>query len=191
MGGAPLPPRCSISAEWLHFRHVTALAAGGLYKMAAPRALAAARRAVAAAARGRRSAGTGAAPRGPAERSRLYEHVREGLSARPQLDMAALSTNPAQAARDLELRKGPLREGELREIVSGGSRAGREGAWPAGVGGAAVVPGAWPCALWGRGFVTDPAHSCRPGPAWRRCAPPSLALKPRRRRWPWQCTPWW
>lgn len=93
--------------------------------MAAPRALAAARRAVAAAARGRRSAGTGAAPRGPAERSRLYEHVREGLSARPQLDMAALSTNPAQAARDLELRKGPLREGELREIVSGGSRAGR------------------------------------------------------------------
>lgn len=40
----------------------------------------------------------------------------------------------------------------------------------------------------------DCAHvqkkNCRPGPAWRRCAPPSLALKPRRRRWLWQCTPW-
>ncbi|XP_021234714.1 serine--tRNA ligase, mitochondrial isoform X1 [Numida meleagris] len=85
--------------------------------MAAPRALAAARRAVVAAARGRRSAGTGAAPRGPAERSRLYEHVREGLSARPQLDMAALSAHPAEAARDLERRRGPLRERDLREIL--------------------------------------------------------------------------
>lgn len=95
--------------------------------MAAPRALAAARRAVAVAARGRRTAGTGAAPRGRAERSRLYEHVREGLSARPQLDMAALSAHPAEAARELERRKGPLREGELREIVSG--RGGGRGLW--------------------------------------------------------------
>ncbi|POI20969.1 hypothetical protein CIB84_015284 [Bambusicola thoracicus] len=31
--------------------------------------------------------------------------------------MAALSAHPAQAARDLELRKGPLREGELRDIT--------------------------------------------------------------------------
>ncbi|XP_031463008.1 serine--tRNA ligase, mitochondrial isoform X2 [Phasianus colchicus] len=85
--------------------------------MAAPRALAAARRAVAAATRGRRSAGTGGAPRGPAERSRLYEHVREGLSAKPQLDMAALSAHPAEAARELERRKGALRGSELREIL--------------------------------------------------------------------------
>uniref|UniRef100_A0A8C2T1K5 serine--tRNA ligase n=1 Tax=Coturnix japonica TaxID=93934 RepID=A0A8C2T1K5_COTJA len=89
--------------------------------MAAPRALAAARRAVTAVVHGRRSAGTGAVPRVPAERSRLYEHVKEGLSARPQLDMAALNENPVQAARELERRKGAMREGELRDIVRGGA----------------------------------------------------------------------
>lgn len=117
--------------------------------MAAPRALAAARRAVAVAARGRRTAGTGAAPRGRAERSRLYEHVREGLSARPQLDMAALSAHPAEAARELERRKGPLREGELREIVSG--RGGGRGLWMWA--GLVVTFGAWPVWGWSFGLI--------------------------------------
>ncbi|XP_032063000.1 serine--tRNA ligase, mitochondrial [Aythya fuligula] len=82
--------------------------------MAAPRVLlAAARRAAAAAAtgggRGRRAAGGVAAP--PGGRSRLYEHAREGLSARPRLDVEALS------GRELERRRGPLREGDLRDIL--------------------------------------------------------------------------
>ncbi|XP_062494374.1 serine--tRNA ligase, mitochondrial isoform X2 [Pezoporus occidentalis] len=78
--------------------------------MAAPRALAAARR---AAARGWRGVGGGGG--GPGEpgavRSRLYEHVREGRSARPQLEVSALSE------RELERRQGPLRGRDLREIV--------------------------------------------------------------------------
>ncbi|XP_074786892.1 serine--tRNA ligase, mitochondrial isoform X2 [Athene noctua] len=82
--------------------------------MAAPRALSAARRGAAAAARGCRGAG-GVAGAG---RSRLYEHVREGLSARPQLDVAALSE------RELERRRGPLRGGDLRQIVQTESRLG-------------------------------------------------------------------
>uniref|UniRef100_A0A663FDI5 serine--tRNA ligase n=1 Tax=Aquila chrysaetos chrysaetos TaxID=223781 RepID=A0A663FDI5_AQUCH len=77
--------------------------------MAAPRTLAAARRAAAAAPRGWRGAGGGTGP----GRSRLYEHVREGLSARPQLEVSALSE------QELERRRGPLRGGDLREIVSG------------------------------------------------------------------------
>lgn len=84
-------------------------------KMAAPRTLAAARRA-AAAPRGWRGAGGGTGP----GRSRLYEHVREGLSARPQLEVSALSE------QELERRRGPLRGGDLREIVSGAGR-GRAG----------------------------------------------------------------
>ncbi|XP_074872365.1 serine--tRNA ligase, mitochondrial [Carettochelys insculpta] len=51
-------------------------------------------------------------------RSRLYEHVREGNSARPRLDMAALSARPEQAERELEMRKGPLGPRDLREILS-------------------------------------------------------------------------
>ncbi|XP_061231936.1 serine--tRNA ligase, mitochondrial isoform X1 [Neopsephotus bourkii] len=80
--------------------------------MAAPRALAAARR---AAARGWRGAGGGGGGPGGAVpgpvRSRLYEHVREGRSARPQLEVSALSE------RELERRQGPLRGRDLREIV--------------------------------------------------------------------------
>ncbi|XP_053866227.1 serine--tRNA ligase, mitochondrial isoform X1 [Malaclemys terrapin pileata] len=55
---------------------------------------------------------------GEAGRSRLYEHVREGNSARPRLDMAALSARPEQAERELETRKGPLGPRDLREILS-------------------------------------------------------------------------
>ncbi|XP_030331014.1 serine--tRNA ligase, mitochondrial isoform X1 [Strigops habroptila] len=90
--------------------------------MAAPRALAAARR---AAARGWRGAGggggggggagvpgTAGGPGGPVPvRSRLYEHVREGRSARPQLEVSALSE------RELERRQGALRGRDLRDIV--------------------------------------------------------------------------
>ncbi|KAM6360772.1 serine--tRNA ligase, mitochondrial-like, partial [Pluvialis apricaria] len=84
--------------------------------MAAPRALAAAARR--AAARGWRAVGSGAgAGPGPGVgRSRLYEHVREGLSARPQLEVAALSEE------ELERRRGPLRGGDLRHIVQTWSR---------------------------------------------------------------------
>uniref|UniRef100_A0A8C0GN03 serine--tRNA ligase n=1 Tax=Chelonoidis abingdonii TaxID=106734 RepID=A0A8C0GN03_CHEAB len=52
--------------------------------------------------------------------SRLYEHVREGNSARPRLDMAALNARLEQAERELETRKGPLGPRDLREIVSQG-----------------------------------------------------------------------
>ncbi|XP_030400200.1 serine--tRNA ligase, mitochondrial [Gopherus evgoodei] len=55
---------------------------------------------------------------GAAGRSRLYEHVREGNSARPRLDMAALNARPEQAERELETRKGPLGPRDLREILS-------------------------------------------------------------------------
>ncbi|XP_064359068.1 serine--tRNA ligase, mitochondrial isoform X2 [Dromaius novaehollandiae] len=107
--------------------------------MAAPRALAAARRAVAAAARGCRAAGTGAGTgtesgagagggagggAGPAGRSRLYEHVREGIIGRPQLDLAALAARAEEAARDLEQRKGPLGPGDLRDVLDTWARLG-------------------------------------------------------------------
>ncbi|KAM6033191.1 serine--tRNA ligase, mitochondrial [Chlamydotis macqueenii] len=84
--------------------------------MAAPRALSAAARRAAAAARGWRGAGGGGGA--GAGRSRLYEHAREGLSARPRLEVAALSE------RELERRRGPLRGGDLREIKQLGARLG-------------------------------------------------------------------
>uniref|UniRef100_A0A8D0GBX8 serine--tRNA ligase n=1 Tax=Sphenodon punctatus TaxID=8508 RepID=A0A8D0GBX8_SPHPU len=55
---------------------------------------------------------------GAAGRSRLYEHVREGNSARPRLDMEALSARPRQAELELEQRKGPLGPHHLGEIVT-------------------------------------------------------------------------
>uniref|UniRef100_A0A8C3N9D8 serine--tRNA ligase n=1 Tax=Geospiza parvula TaxID=87175 RepID=A0A8C3N9D8_GEOPR len=64
------------------------------------------------------SPGAGACPGSAAGRSRLYEHAREGLSARPQLDVTALSE------RDVERRRGPLGGAALREIVSGGNLGG-------------------------------------------------------------------
>ncbi|KAM4752042.1 serine--tRNA ligase, mitochondrial isoform 4-T4 [Cyanocitta cristata] len=98
--------------------------------MAARRALLAAGRA--AGAGGRRGAAGSAPGPGPAPeagagdgagavagRSRLYEHVREGLSARPQLDVTALSE------RDVERRRGSLGGAALREIVRTWSRLGQ------------------------------------------------------------------
>ncbi|XP_048178017.1 serine--tRNA ligase, mitochondrial [Corvus hawaiiensis] len=98
--------------------------------MAACRALLAAGRA--AGVGGRRGAAGSAAGPGPAPgagagdgagpvagRSRLYEHVREGLSARPQLDVTALSE------RDVERRRGSLGGAALREIVRTWSRLGQ------------------------------------------------------------------
>ncbi|XP_051845021.1 serine--tRNA ligase, mitochondrial [Antechinus flavipes] len=51
-------------------------------------------------------------------RNLLYEHVREGYSARPQLDMERLCAHPEEAARALEHRKGELRPADLSEIIS-------------------------------------------------------------------------
>ncbi|XP_061452899.1 serine--tRNA ligase, mitochondrial [Rhineura floridana] len=51
-------------------------------------------------------------------RNRLYEHARNGWTARPQLNLEALSAQLGQAERELEMRKGPLRPQELREIVN-------------------------------------------------------------------------
>ncbi|XP_074423353.1 serine--tRNA ligase, mitochondrial isoform X1 [Larus michahellis] len=88
--------------------------------MAAPRALSAARRAARRGGWRAAGGGTGTGP-GPAAcpgRSRLYEHVREGRSARPRLDVAALSE------AELERRRGPLRGGDLRQIVQTWTRLG-------------------------------------------------------------------
>uniref|UniRef100_A0A8C7E599 serine--tRNA ligase n=1 Tax=Naja naja TaxID=35670 RepID=A0A8C7E599_NAJNA len=49
-------------------------------------------------------------------RSRLYEYAREGWASWPQLDVAGLSE------RDLEVRKGPLKAPDLREIVTAWER---------------------------------------------------------------------
>ncbi|XP_027765048.1 serine--tRNA ligase, mitochondrial [Empidonax traillii] len=91
--------------------------------MAARRALLAARGAVGRGRRGAAAGGAGAAAPGAglggAGRSRLYEHVREGLSARPQLDVTALNES------DVERRRGPLGGAELREIVQVWSRLGQ------------------------------------------------------------------
>uniref|UniRef100_A0A8D0CA21 serine--tRNA ligase n=1 Tax=Salvator merianae TaxID=96440 RepID=A0A8D0CA21_SALMN len=59
-----------------------------------------------------------AAAAAAAGRSRLYEHVREGWSARPQLDLRTLSGQLDQAERELQRRKGPLGPRDLREIKS-------------------------------------------------------------------------
>lgn len=67
--------------------------------------------------------------RGGAGRSRLYEHVRDGNSAWPQLDVEALRGRQEEAERELEERKGPLRAHDLREIVSGGASGQGRGWW--------------------------------------------------------------
>ncbi|XP_056652107.1 serine--tRNA ligase, mitochondrial [Monodelphis domestica] len=51
-------------------------------------------------------------------RNLLYDHVREGYSARPQLDMERLCAHPEETARALEHRKGELRPADLPEIIS-------------------------------------------------------------------------
>ncbi|XP_063794007.1 serine--tRNA ligase, mitochondrial isoform X2 [Pseudophryne corroboree] len=64
---------------------------------------------------GRRSLGS-SEDQGPP--SWLYEHVREGYSAWPQLDMEALSRDLDAAERELgERRPGRPKEGELRAVV--------------------------------------------------------------------------
>ncbi|XP_055648441.1 LOW QUALITY PROTEIN: serine--tRNA ligase, mitochondrial [Falco peregrinus] len=68
-----------------------------------------------AGAPGRGEGGTGGG-RGGAEPT--YEHVREGRSARPQLDVAALSE------REVERRRGALRGGDLGGIVRSWARLG-------------------------------------------------------------------
>uniref|UniRef100_A0A8D0GC75 serine--tRNA ligase n=1 Tax=Sphenodon punctatus TaxID=8508 RepID=A0A8D0GC75_SPHPU len=82
--------------------------------MAAPMGLSL-RRALRGARLGLRGA-TSSSSSGAAGRSRLYEHVREGNSARPRLDMEALSARPRQAELELEQRKGPLGPHHLGEI---------------------------------------------------------------------------
>uniref|UniRef100_A0A8D2Q5P9 serine--tRNA ligase n=1 Tax=Varanus komodoensis TaxID=61221 RepID=A0A8D2Q5P9_VARKO len=62
-----------------------------------------------------RTESSSAAPAGA--RSRLYEHVRVGWTARPQLDVAALKAQLGEAERELETRKGLLGPRDLREIV--------------------------------------------------------------------------
>uniref|UniRef100_A0A8C6SBU5 serine--tRNA ligase n=1 Tax=Neogobius melanostomus TaxID=47308 RepID=A0A8C6SBU5_9GOBI len=54
--------------------------------------------------------------RGP--RSSLYEHVREGYSDKPQLDMGPVCADPDAAIANVESRKGELRGADVREIVS-------------------------------------------------------------------------
>ncbi|KAJ1109095.1 hypothetical protein NDU88_006461 [Pleurodeles waltl] len=51
-------------------------------------------------------------------RSRLYEHARDGYSARPLLDMDALNRDTETAIVELENRKGTLRGHDLRTILS-------------------------------------------------------------------------
>ncbi|XP_027711064.1 serine--tRNA ligase, mitochondrial isoform X4 [Vombatus ursinus] len=66
---------------------------------------------------------SGGVPR--STRNLLYEHVREGYSARPQLDMERLCAQPEEAARALEHRKGELRPADLSEIISTWQSLGR------------------------------------------------------------------
>ncbi|XP_015280501.1 PREDICTED: serine--tRNA ligase, mitochondrial [Gekko japonicus] len=54
----------------------------------------------------------------PAGKSRLYEHVQNGWTARPRLDVEALSARQEAAERELERRKGPLAPGDLRQILA-------------------------------------------------------------------------
>ncbi|KAJ6663781.1 hypothetical protein lerEdw1_009860 [Lerista edwardsae] len=56
--------------------------------------------------------------RAAAGRSRLYEHARDGWTARPRLDAKALSARLGEAERELETRKGPLGPRDLREVVA-------------------------------------------------------------------------
>nr|XP_014348517.1 PREDICTED: serine--tRNA ligase, mitochondrial [Latimeria chalumnae] len=51
-------------------------------------------------------------------KSSLYEHVREGYSARPQLDMDYVCSNTEEVMRNIESRKGELSLQDLQETVS-------------------------------------------------------------------------
>lgn len=52
-------------------------------------------------------------------RSRLYEHVREGYSDKPELDMRAVCEETDKVIANVESRKGDLRGDDVRKIVSG------------------------------------------------------------------------
>ncbi|KAK7882071.1 hypothetical protein WMY93_028245 [Mugilogobius chulae] len=51
-------------------------------------------------------------------RSSLYEHVREGYSDKPELDMTRVCADPEAAVVNVENRKGELRGEDVRKIVS-------------------------------------------------------------------------
>ncbi|XP_066494616.1 serine--tRNA ligase, mitochondrial [Tiliqua scincoides] len=53
-----------------------------------------------------------------AGRSRLYEHARDGWTARPRLDVEGLSARLGEAERELERRKGPLGPRDLRDVIT-------------------------------------------------------------------------
>lgn len=51
-------------------------------------------------------------------RSSLYEHVREGYSDKPELDMRAVCEETDKVISNVENRKGDLRGDDVRKIVS-------------------------------------------------------------------------
>lgn len=51
-------------------------------------------------------------------RSSLYEHVREGYSDKPELDMRAVCVQTDRVVANVENRKGDLRGDDVRRIVS-------------------------------------------------------------------------
>nr|XP_056703561.1 serine--tRNA ligase, mitochondrial [Euleptes europaea] len=51
-------------------------------------------------------------------KSRLYEHMQNGWTARPRLDLEALIARQDEAERELERRKGPLAPGDVRQIIA-------------------------------------------------------------------------
>ncbi|XP_043918980.1 28S ribosomal protein S12, mitochondrial isoform X2 [Protopterus annectens] len=52
-------------------------------------------------------------------RSRLYEHVKEGYSSRPQLDMSSICRHPGEVVRNIENRKGELIQEDVYDIPIG------------------------------------------------------------------------
>lgn len=53
--------------------------------------------------------------------STLYEHVRDGYSDKPELDMRAVCEETDKVIANVESRKGDLRGDDVRKIVSGHS----------------------------------------------------------------------
>lgn len=51
-------------------------------------------------------------------RSSLYEHVREGYSDKPELDIRAVCEETDKVIANVESRKGDLRGDDVRKIVS-------------------------------------------------------------------------
>lgn len=52
-------------------------------------------------------------------RSSLYEHVREGYSDKPELDMTAVCEETDKVVANVESRKGDLRGDDVRKMVRG------------------------------------------------------------------------